>query len=981
MAKSRKKEKQNSQSGDFLLVGIGASAGGMKPLLTFFDNLPSECNMSFVVIQHFDPKHQSIMDRILSQHTSLEVRNVQDGETVEPGRVYIKPTDKDVRLEGDRLLLSAPPPEAPSHLPIDTFFQSLAENRGELGACVVLSGTGRDGTLGLKAIKGAGGLTIVQEQEQAEYKGMPGSAIGTGLADLILRTEKIPEALLRYSRHPYLTKKEAAETPDEQAEKDIRSILAAVHAHTGHDFSRYKRKTIRRRIDRRLVLHQIQSLAEYNNYLRESPAEVQALFQDLTVTVTGFFRDPGAFEALEKALRERVIRGKEDGEELRAWVVGCSSGEEAYSVAMLMTESVEDAGKHLNLKLFATDINAQALNTARNATYPDTIAPDVGQDRLERFFAKKDSSYRVADRIREMTVFALHDLTRDPPFSQLDLISCRNLLIYLNQSLQHKVLPLLHYGLNPGGLLFLGSAEGVGDFTDLFTPVDSRQRVFTAVDSGRERHYDLEPFTAERRAREERGEQRERPRWRRKREPVPPARRLLEKQVLEEYAPPAVLLDSGLRVIYLHGDADKYLRPPQGEPDWNILKMARRELHSKLRMALHKAQTHGQVVTEENLEIRYGNQLLEADMGVIPFRDQGDEYLLVTFAQKREEPLPVPDGSVEGEESDSRVRALKQELLTVRQDLQATIEELETANEELKSANEELQANNEELQSTNEELETSREELQSTNEELETVNSELQEKNRQLIKANDDIENLFSSSSVGSVFLDQELKVKRFTPAVQGIFKLIDTDVGRPLKDINSSIEERDILSDAQEVLETLDHRQLNVRTSDGRHYEAEIRPYRTADNLIEGVVLTFTEITRFKKFELEARDAQRYAESITATIREPLIVLDGDLKIRSANPAFYFTFNTTPSETEGRRLYDLGNGQWDVPALRTLLESIVTEDNEFENYRIEHEFPRIGRRVMLLNARRIPGTDVRPELILLAFENVTGSSGGEKSG
>jgi two-component system CheB/CheR fusion protein len=981
MAKSKKQENQTEKPGDFLLVGIGASAGGMKPLLTFFDNLPSECNMSFVVIQHFDPKHQSVMDKILSQHTSLEVRNVQDGETAQAGRVYIKPTDRDVRLEGDRFVLSAPPPHAPSHLPIDTFFQSLAENRGELGACLVLSGTGRDGTLGLKAIKGAGGLAIVQEQEQAEYKGMPGSAIGTGLADLILRTEKIPEALLRYARHPYLTKKEAAETLDEQTEKDIRSILAAVHAHTGHDFSRYKRKTIRRRIDRRLVLHQIQSLAEYISYLRESPAEVQQLFQDLTVTVTGFFRDPEAFKALEKALRERVIRRKGDGDELRAWVVGCSTGEEAYSVAMVMAEAAEDSGKHLNLKLFATDINANALNTARNATYPDTIAPEVGEERLERFFTKKDASYRVADRIREMMVFALHDLTRDPPFSQLDVISCRNLLIYLDQTLQHKVLPLLHYGLNSGGLLYLGTAEGVGDFTDLFSPIDSRQRVFAAVDSGQERHYDLEPFTTERRVRDEKEEKQDSPRLHKKGEPVPAVRRILEKQVLEKYAPPAVLVDSNFRVVYLHGNADRYLRPPQGEPSWSILRMARKELHYRLRKALHQAQSQGQPVTEENLEIRYGNQLLEVDMNVIPFLDHGVQYLLVTFDQKREKPLLAPVDSSEQEESDSRLRALKQELFTIRQDLQATIEELETSNEELKSANEELQANNEELQSTNEELETSREELQSTNEELETVNSELQEKNRQLVQANDDIENLFSSSSVGSVFLDQELRVKRYTPAMRGIFKLIGTDVGRPLHDITSSIEGQDILSDAQEVLETLDHRKLEIRTSDGRHFDVEIRPYRNAENLIDGVVLTFTDISRAMNLQQEAQHARRFAEIITDTIREPLIVLDGHLTVSSANRSFYLFFRTTPRDTEGKKLYDLGNGQWDIPQLRTALEKVIPKRNELEDYWVEHEFPRIGRRVMLLNARRMKVGGKENDLILLAFEDVTGRPGGGNSG
>jgi len=968
---------------EFLIVGIGASAGGMKPLLTFFDNLPSDCNLSFVVIQHFDPKHHSYMDKILSQHTSLEVRNVVDGERVEPQRVYLKPTDKDVVLEGDRLVLLDPPHDGPAHLPIDAFFRSLAQHRGELGACVVLSGTGRDGTLGLKAVKGAGGLAVVQEQGQAEYKGMPGSAIGTGLADLVLPVEKIPEALLRYTRHPYLTKQEAAENEGALVEKDIRSILGMVHAHTGHDFSRYKRSTIRRRIDRRLVLHQIESLSDYSAYLRESPSEIQQLFQDLTVTVTGFFRDPEAFEALDRALRERVLRRKRDGDDLRAWVVGCSTGEEAYSVAMLMAEAAEEEELHLNIKLFATDINPAAVNTARSGTYPDTIRSDVSEERLTRNFIKTDSSYRVSDRIRERVIFAPHDVTRDAPFSQLDLVCCRNLLIYMNPALQHKIVPLLHYALNPGGLLFLGSAEGVGDFSDLFASVDSKLRIYSALESGRDRHYDLEPFTAEaRRSDAERAEGGPAADRQGRRRPAPPARRLVERMALERYAPPAILLDNELRVLYLHGDADKYLRPPQGEPDWSILKLARKELHFKLHRCLHQARAGGQPVTEKELEIRYGNSLLKAQMTVTPFREEGAQYLLVSFEEQTEEPLlVVTEASARLPSDDARVQALERELYTVKQDLQATIEELETANEELKSANEELQANNEELQSTNEELETSREELQSTNEELETVNAELQEKNRELLRVNDDVENLFASASTGSVFLDEHLQVRRCTPAVRRIFKLIDTDAGRPLRDISSTIREVDVLSEAAEVLENLNQKQMEIQTVDGSYFEVDIHPYRSGENIIEGVVITFTDVSRYKQLELEARDAQRYAESITATVREPLVVLDGEFSVRSANPAFYYTFHTSPSETEGRKLYNLGQGEWDIPELRALLSRIAAEGGEFEDYRVELEFPRIGRRVMLLNGRRIPSAGNRPELILLAFEDVSGREAGKSAG
>jgi len=900
-----KRNSDEQASDEFLLVGIGASAGGLKPLLTFFDNLPAECSMSFVVVQHFDSSHESFMDKILTRHTDLKVRVVEDGETVQPGMVYIKPTDKDVLLEQNRLLLADPPSDEPAHLPIDAFFRSLAGHRGELGACVVLSGTGRDGTQGLQAVKRAGGLAIVQEQQQAEYKGMPGSAIDTGLADLVLPVEKIPTALLRYARHPYLAKKVVAESEDELAEKDVRSILRVVQAQTGHDFSRYKRSAIRRRIDRRLVLHQLHSLSEYIGYLRESPGEVQALFQDLTITVSGFFRDPEAYEALGKALRERIVKHKTDGDQLRAWVAGCSTGEEVYSVAVLITEAMEDLNKRLHVKLFATDINKQALNAARSATYPDTIRVDVSEERLERFFVKNDSSYRPADRIREMVVFALHDLTRDPPFSQLDLVCCRNLLIYMNSSLQGKVLSLLHYSLNPGGLLFLGTAENTRELADQFAPANSRQRVFVAQKSTRGSPHGLQAFAADTGAPKERETEKQtdtqrerRPQRRSKGEPLPAVRRLVEKVALEKYAPPAILVDGRFRILYFHGDADKYLRPPQGEPDWSILKLARKELHFKLRKSLLAAQAQGQAVSEKDLEVRYGNQLLRADLTVIPFREQHQDYLLVTFTPKKEEPLAAPAAESQHEDSDARVRALSQELYTVKQDLQATIEELETSNEELETSIEELEtsneeletsieelkANNEELQSANEEMETAREELQSINEELQTVNAELQEKNRQLVQVNDDIENLFSTTSTGSVFLDQKMRIKRFTPAVRKVFKLIETDIGRPLTDFASRLKGVDILSEAVEVLETLNQKHIEIQTEDDEFFDVEIHPYRSTENIIEGVVITFFDISRFKHLELAAQDAQLRAESISNAVREPLLVLDEELQVHSLN-------------------------------------------------------------------------------------------------
>ncbi len=950
----------------FPIVGIGASAGGLKALQGLFEHVPADNGLAFVVVQHLDPKHESIMSSILARHTRMEVQEIADGILIEPNRVYVKPPGKDVII-AERALRLLDPPQGPApYLPIDTFFRSLAQNLGEQAICIILSGAGRDGTLGLKMIKGAGGLSIVQDEAQAEYAGMPGSAIGTGQADFILPVERMAEEILQYTRHPSISRPRA-ESRGPRAETDYQKILMSVRTTFGTDFSHYKRSTIRRRIERRLALHQIETLGDYLPFLRDKPEEVHALFRDLTINVTSFFRDPEAWEALRSTLGSRLLAGKQEGEELRAWVVGCSTGEEAYSLAILLLELIEEAGKQLRVKIFATDVNGDAIETARSGAYPEAIAADVRPDRLERFFVKQEASYRARDTVREMVVFAEHDLTRDPPFSQLDLVTCRNLLIYMDGALQRNVIPLLHYGLRPGGLLMLGTSESVGGFDDLFSPFEGRWKMYRALKADTEKYLghmrltETDPESArERRRKEPKPEELEAfPR-----RPAEGVREMVERMISERFTPPAVLVDQDLRVLYFHGDTDKYLAVPKGEPEFQLLKLARRELQYRLRKALREAADTGKTVQVEGTQVSYGGRFLDVDLAVIPFREREASYLLVTFEER---PAPADTKQENGEASENAIRSLRHELYATRQDLQATIEELETANEELKSANEELQANNEELQSTNEELETSREELQSTNEELETVNAELQKKNELLGRAHDDIQNLFAATGLGTIFLDIELRIKRFTPAVKRVFNLIDSDVGRPITDLASRLNYAGLADDARRVLDSLERRERDVPTTEGHWYSVDVRPYRTSENLIEGVVITFTNITARKQAEVAKEEAQSLAASLLETINEPVLLLSRELLVVSANQAYYRAFQSGPQDTEGRSLEALGAGQWNVQELRARLERLLEGGPALEDLQVELDVPRLGRRRVRFSTR-CPNPAKPAGLIVLAI-------------
>ena len=839
------------------IVGIGASAGGLEAIEGFFANTPSDIKIAFVIIQHLAPEHKSIMGSLLKKYTNLKVMEIRDGVKIEPGCVYLNPPNKDVSIMNGRLLLSEPVQARGMRLPIDYFFRSLAESEGDKSICIVLSGTGTDGTLGLKAVKGAGGMAVAQDEKQAKYNNMPRSAIDTGLVDYILPVEKMAGEIMKYVKHPYIVGSEKPLTAKERFENYLQKIFIMIRSTTGHDFSQYKMNTIRRRVERRMAVHQIDMISDYVAYLQNNTAEIKTLFKDFLITVTNFFRDTKAFETLNDKVIIPMVKARPNESILRVWVPGCATGEEAYSIAILFVEAMKAQKKRLALQIFATDIDAGAIEHARQGAYPDSIAADVSNERLRNFFVKEENAYRIKKQIREMMVFATQNLIKDAPFSKLDLVSCRNILIYMNTPLQKKILPLFHYTLKSDGFLFLGTSETIGEFADLFSPVDVKWKIFknkkasAALD--RERPVlALDGLTGK--AAKAAG----------KLEPAPVnIRQLAERTILQEYAPPCVLIDEKFDVLYFHGDTDKYLSMPVGEPSFNLLKIAREDIRYKLSTMLHKCLKDKKLIKTRDLSLTSNGNIMPISIIVKPVSDPTvkTEFLMVLF-----EPSKTPAGFLTRRKKqpsdksiDPRIATLEQELQATKEYLQTTIEELETSNEELKSTNEELQSTNEELQSTNEELQTSREELQSTNEELETVNAELQNKVEQLSEANDDLNNLLGCTEIATLFLDNDIRIKRFTPRAEEIFKLIPSDVGRPISDIVHNLRYDNLVDDVQEILRNLGRIEKEIQSKNGNWYLMRILPYRTVENTIDGAVVTFINITKQKKLEGDVEEVASY--------------------------------------------------------------------------------------------------------------------------
>jgi two-component system CheB/CheR fusion protein len=965
-------ELQQVPAASFSIVGLGASAGGLEAFEQFFRHAPPDIGMAFVLVSHLDPTHASILTEIVQRATLMPVVEAQDQMKVMPNRVYVIPPNRDMAIFHGALQLSVPEAPCGQRMPIDAFLRSLAEDQGDRAIGIILSGTGTDGTLGLRAIQGAGGVSLVQEPTNAKYDGMPASAIQAGYATYILPVEKMPEQLLGITRNLVVQQEKPLST--RSVTGSLNRILMQLRTATGQDFSLYKKSTIGRRIERHMSQHNIEDMEIYARYLKEHPAEVQVLFRELLINVTSFFRDPDAFAALKKDILPQLFAGKTEGYVFRVWVAGCATGEEAYSIAMLLREYMDETNQEFKVQLYATDLDEDAIAVARGGIYPPNIAQDVHPERLRRFFVKEEAGYRVKKEIREMVVFATQNVIKDPPFTKLDLLCCRNLMIYLEPELQNRLIPAFHYALKPGGVLFLSTSESIGNHIELFAPLNRKWKFYKATGS----------ITSARAVMSGGLSWAENTNMKGTDEVVKKIKEinlaeLTRRALLQSYAPASVVTDVHGNILYVHGDTGRYLRPAPGQATLNVVEMARDGLQLELRAALNSA---GQGAPTLNREVSVKSngdfQAVSFSVRSLPDQDASQGLLLMSF---QDVVRPAPGragrgkGATPGHGERLRIAELERELAYTKENLHATIEEQQASNEELKSTNEELQSTNEELQSTNEELETSTEELQSVNEELTTVNSELQVKIEQLADMQNDMKNLLDNINIGTVFLNNMLHIKRFTREAARVFRLVASDVGRQLGDIKSDIEGDDLLADAQAVLNSLVPCEREVCTFGGEWYLARIQPYRTLDNVIDGVVLTFTDITIRIQAEAEIRKAREFSEAIVNTVREPLIVLDSKLKIVSASRSFYENFKVAQEDTVNHHFYELGNHQWNIPKLKELLETILPLNSNFEGFEMEHDFPVIGKRKMLLNARRIIGNASETQFILLAIEDVTDRS------
>jgi two-component system CheB/CheR fusion protein len=855
-----------TQRGAFPIIALGASAGGLEAFEQFFTQMPPDSGMAFVLVQHLDPTHKSILSDLVRRYTRMNVLEVEDGIAVRPDCAYVIPPNRDMAILNGNLHLIEPAAPRGRRLPIDYFFRSLAQDQQERAVAVVLSGTGTDGTLGAKAVKGEGGMVMVQDPESARYDGMPRSALNAGVADYVLPAEELPRQLVAYMELAAGKRMKRSAPRQSVAEDELKKVFILVRGQTGHDFSQYKDATILRRIERRMTVNQIGELRFYVRYLQQNPVEVETLFKELLIGVTNFFRDPEAFQMLRSKVIPAIFNGRPRDRTVRVWVPGCATGEEAYSIVILIRDHMEAHRLEHDVQIFATDIDADSIETARQGVYPDSIAVDVPPPYLKRYFVHKDSTLQVEQSLREMMVFATQSITKDPPFSRLDLISCRNVLIYMGSDLQKRVLPLFHYALVPGGFLFLGHSESLGDSTDAFSVTDRKWKIFQSRTGAvatvphtafplphRELRVDSGPAAgavlAGRR---------------------PSYRELMEKLLLRDHTPAAVLVDDNSNVLFIHGSTGDYLEPARGEANLNLLSMTRQGLRMELTTAIRRARNQKKDVRVEGLRVDKGHddsELVDLTVRAVTEPPALRGLMLILFEHRA---APEPDGREKGRitvnaTGNDRVRELEHELAATQVLLQTTVEELETSNEELTSTNEEMQSSNEELQSTNEELETSKEELQSVNEELMTVNIELETKVHELSHANNDMNNLLSATEIGTLFLDLDLNIKRFTPSITDVIKLIQSDVGRPLSDITSSFGGVDLSQLSAQVLENLAPYEGDVTTAEGRHYLMRILPYRTTRNVIDGVVVTFVDVSEQRRAEQLFRQSLEY--SLVATV------------------------------------------------------------------------------------------------------------------
>jgi two-component system, chemotaxis family, CheB/CheR fusion protein len=963
----------------FPVVGLGASAGGLAALQLFFQHAEPASGMAYVVVTHQTPGRASLLPELLAKSTPLPVVTASDRMRLEPNHVYVAAPGCCLEAVDEHLRLSAIDTTKPL-LPIDHFFRSLARNEGDHGIGIVLSGNGSDGTVGIAELKGASGMTMAQDPQTAQYAGMPSSAIATQLVDYVLPPEDMPEQLLRYVREKNRPALHLLDADDGGSSSALQRILRTLRARNGNDFSSYKKSTIRRRIERRMHVHGISDPQQYAKFLEQTPFEADALFKELLISVTSFFRDPPAFEALEHELAA-LIEHKNDDAPLRAWVAGCATGEEAYSVAIVMREQLERARKDFKIQVFATDLDQQAVDIARSGRYPDGIAADVSAARLQRFFTREDGGYRVNKDLRELIVFAVQNVIKDPPFTKLDVVTCRNLLIYLESDLQKRVLALLAYALQPGGLLLLGTSESVTGFEDRLTTLDKRWKLAQRKHGARQVHvpelpanlpaiidHHPPPF-AIRETKRGAG--------------VAP---LAEKMLLAQFVPPTIVVSDRGDMIYAYGRLGEFFEPAAGEPTHNAFHMAREGLRNELPAIVRRAAASDGPVLRRALHVKTNGGHSRINVGARKLSEPEAlrGAILVSFEPDRDGRGAVEDataiaapprrrGRASRRDTIQGLAALEDELQRTRETLQGTVEEFETSNEELKSTNEELQSTNEELQSANEELETSREEMQSLNEELHTVNAELEERNRALLEAADDMQNLLNSTDVATVFLDGNLAIRRFTTPAKKVFSLIDTDVGRPISDLATNLAYESLFEDARGVLDSLAFREREVQTKSGAWRQMRIMPYRTHENAIDGLVLTFVDIDRLKRAEQVADAARAFAEDIVENLTQGVVLLDEHWRVVSANRAFCSMFRTDLSYLVGVPIDAVFDGNLGLAEVAAGLRSILFDRAAGAAGQLQAKVSRAdGVQDLVFSVRRVKPEAGQLAHMVLSVDNVT---------
>lgn len=954
---------------DFTVVGVGASSGGLEAFSNFLRPLDVDTGLAFVLVQHLSPKQPSHLVDILSRTTKMSVLEATDGVFAQPNTVYILPPGNELSIPGGKLKLSPRDSSRIPHHPIDHFFSSLAEEFGHRAIGVVLSGTANDGTLGLLEIKAAGGITFAQD-ESAKENGMPSSAIDCGSVDFILSPSKIAEQIVQIAKDPYLktVKLEEIEGADSPEHK---LILSLVRKGSGVDFSEYKSSTIIRRIKRRMVLHKIAAVRDYGVFLQENSNEATLLYQDLLINVTSFFRDPEMFILLQQKLLPKLFENLPEEAPLRVWVLGCSTGEEAYSLAIAITEYAEKflKGRETVFQIFATDLSESAITRARAGRYPDSIAQHVSVSRLERFFTKVSGQYEIKKSLRQACVFANHNMLVDPPFSRLDLISCRNLLIYLGTDAQQKSIPRFHYALKPKGVLVLGGAETIGTFTDRFEVEDSKHKIYSKKLGSNFSSVRLEPLNPSLRDRSTRFVRKNTPKQ--ENPEVFDINKAADKLILGKYAPARVVINSSFEIQRFHGDTSRYLVPAAGKPSHNILSMARDSLLFALRSAIQQAKSSNTAIVKKSVEVKSENGSSRVDIEITPINSKtAEEGLLVAF----KESLPSTESDIvtskqtSSLDNESLVQENikhKEELSSVREYLQSIIEDQDSLNEELQSAIEEAQSANEELQSINEELETSKEEIQSSNEELTTVNEELSNRNAEVTHLNNDLLNLIEGIPVAIVIVGLDFRIRRSSPMAERLFNIFPSDAGRLITDIKTKIDLGDLESQLNNVIKQSVTNEREVQTSQGRWHSLRISPYLTTEKVIDGVLLMMLDVDAI-------RNAREYAENIIGTIQEPLLVLDSDLCVRTCNDSFKNTLGSSSENIEGNLLANIGNGVWNKSALLQNLREIFTSDFELNKYQFEYVDQEGHVKNIVINARRMLQGSEQAPLILMAFNDIT---------